>query len=108
MKKNLICLWAISILTLTWCEQQDSIIGQREADNGNYCYSFNEWTGTYQYENNNIAFTYTIEKNNDTEQKINFHFKGDSESNTLNYSISGNILTIIDNFGEEVVFQKKE
>ena len=81
----------------TWELYRDEVIEKE------IYYVFNEdKTGSYTLYGNTKELTYEIRDN-----KISIKYSSDTKDNELEYSISGNILTIKDNFGEDVLYKRK-
>lgn len=92
-------------LCLVWCEEQPTLEGNRETSNeqGTFTYHFGSGEGSYEINEETYPFTYTK-----TEESINFLYQGDESENRIAYSISGNLLKMIDNFGNEISYIKKD
>ncbi|MCR5412305.1 MAG: hypothetical protein K6E76_04975 [Patescibacteria group bacterium] len=79
--------------------------GNREMSNeqGTFTYHFGSGEGFYEINEETYPFTYTK-----TEESINFLYQGDESENRIAYSLSGNLLKMIDNFGNEISYIKKD
>ena len=101
MKKGLLfCLVALFIVV--GCSKKDPIVGKwAYGSSESFMYTFNS-DGTCHYTANNKDCTYKIDGD-----KISITYDGDTASFDTTFKIEDNKLTIMDSFGNEVVYDKK-
>ena len=79
----------------------DGVVGAWAHDN--YVYTFKaDGTGTYDAAGTMMEFTYEA-----TDKELSITFTGNTAPMVLEYSINGNVLTIVDSFGSDVNYTKK-
>ena len=101
MKKGLLfCLVALFIVV--GCSKKDPIVGKwAYGSSESFMYTFNS-DGTCHYTANNKDCTYKIDGD-----KIAITYEDSTATFDTTFKIEDNKLTIIDSFGNEVVYDKK-
>ncbi len=85
-------------------ENTNPIVGAWKSEYGDYTYHFNEdGTGDYSYSTTKMEFTYKTEGN-----KISILYKGNTAPFETEYSINGDILNVIDSFGNDTLYKKQK
>ena len=110
MKKILltIVLLLTSMFILTGCfEKQEPIVGMWQSEYSGYTftYFFNKnKTGKYTYGDTVLEFTYEVREDN----KVAITYKGQSTPWITTYKIDGKTLSIVDSYGSEIKYERKE
>lgn len=110
MKKilSLICLLFVSVLLVSGCSKDEGVVGTWNYLNdgktrNDIAYVFNkDNTGSYNFSNMENKFTYEVNGNT-----ITLNYENGGGTNTFEFSIENNILTIKDSFGVDVTYKKK-
>lgn len=86
-------------------DSKTSIVGVWVYPDLGYAYTFNaDGTGSYGVgEDASMPFTYT-----DDGKSVEIRYEGTTDGNKYDYSIAGEKLTIKDDFGSDVVYEKKK
>lgn len=110
--KKIIAALMILMMVFALCACGDSkkdeepltLVGSWESNTlADYIYTFNEdGTGNYYVVGLDMPFTY--EDNGDS---VSILFEGNTDATDLEYTIEGKTLTIIDSFGEPVLYTRK-
>ena len=84
---------------------KNSIVGVWEYPGWGFAYTFNaDGTGSYGMgDDASMPFTYT-----DDGKTVEISYEGTTEPNKYDYSISGKKLTIKDDLGSDVVYERKK
>ena len=105
MKKYIYTLAIVMLLVLVVGCGQKGLVGKWRAEgySVDYYYVFNE-DKTCAYEMSGAKMECTYE---DDGTKVTILYKGNTSSNTYEYTIDGNTLTIKDSFGNDVKYTRK-
>ena len=106
MKKILLSLLlVVSVISITGCKKENSIVGKWEIKIGknSYVYTFKE-DGTCEYNVTGTIMKCTYKTNKD---KLSIKYDGDTVSFDTTYSIKGNKLNVKDSFGSDTIYTRK-
>ena len=105
MKKNIYIIALVMVVLLTTACGAKGIVGKWRADaySTDYFYIFND-DKTCAYEMSGVKMECTYE---DDGSKVTILYKGNTNSNTYEYTIDGDTLLIKDSFGNDVKYTRK-